>query len=138
MAASDTRPFRSQVQERAQGCCEYCHLPEEADFVNFELDHVIATQHGGATELDNLAYACMDCNKRKGPNIASIDSDTREVTALYNPRTQDWEEHFQLRVDGTIDGLTPSGRATVQLLGFNDPGRMQERVALRARNNHLH
>ena len=138
MAASDTRPFRAQVRERAQGRCEYCRLPEEADFVSFEIDHVIATQHGGVTELGNLAYACLDCNKHKGPNIASLDPDTREVTPLYNPRTQDWEEYFQLGEDGTIVGLMPAGRATARLLEFNDPERVQERVALQTRSTRLH
>ena len=130
MATSDARPFRSQVQGRAQGRCEYCRLPEEADFARFEIDHVIASQHGGTTELGNLAYACLDCNKRKGPNIASVDPHTHEATLLYNPRTQVWEEHFQLRDDGTIIGLTPGGRATVRLLEFNDPERVQDRVVI--------
>ncbi len=138
MATPDTRPFRSQVCERAQGRCEYCRLPEEADFVRFELDHVIATQHGGATELGNLAYACLDGNTRKGPNIASLDPHIHEVTLLYNPRAQDWEDHFQLREDGTIAGLTPAGRATVRLLDFNDPDRAQERVHLEATRKRLH
>lgn len=44
MATPDTRPFRSQAQARAQGRCEYCRLPEAADFASFEVDHVIATQ----------------------------------------------------------------------------------------------
>jgi len=36
--AADIRTLRSQVQERAQGCCEYCLLPEAADLVRYELD----------------------------------------------------------------------------------------------------
>lgn len=138
MTMPDTRPFRSQVQGRAQRRCEYCRLPEEADFASFEIDHVIASQHGGATELGNLAYACLDCNKRKGPNIASVDPDTREATLLYNPRTQVWEEHFQLHTDGKIVGVTREGRATARLLEFNGLERVQERVALQMRNARLH
>ncbi len=66
MPPTHIRPLRVQVQERAQGCCEYCLLPEVADLVRYELDHVIAEQHGGQTALDNLAYACLDCNKTQG------------------------------------------------------------------------
>lgn len=122
--------LRTEVIERAQGWCEYCHLPEEVGFAPYEIDHVIAEQHGGKTESDNLAYACMICNKRKGPNIASIAPDTGMIVPLYNPRKQKWEEHFQLRHDGTIMGLTPEGRATASLLEFNSSERVQERRGL--------
>ena len=50
MATSDSRALRGQVRERAEGRCEYCLLPEDADLVRFEVDHVIAEQHGGKTE----------------------------------------------------------------------------------------
>jgi len=109
MATADTRALRPQVRDRAQGCCEYCQLPEEEDFVRYEVDHVIAEQHGGKTALDNLAYACLDCNKRKGPNIASLDPNTHLLTPLYNPRIQKWDDHFQLNTEGTISGLTAEG-----------------------------
>jgi len=138
MATADPRALRLHVRERAQGRWEYCRLPEDADFVGFELDHVIANQHGGATESGNLAYACLDCNKRKGPNIASIDPQSGQLTPLYNPRTKKWEEHFQFNADGTISGQTLAGRATVRLLEFNDPERVQERVALQAGRAKLH
>ena len=88
MSTADTRVLRSQVHERAQGRCEYCHLSEEADLVRYEVDHVIAEQHGGETALENLAYACLDCNRQKGPNIASLDPQTNELTPLFNPRAQ--------------------------------------------------
>ncbi|MBI3797000.1 MAG: HNH endonuclease [Deltaproteobacteria bacterium] len=138
MATPDTRALRLQVRDRAQGRCEYCRLPEEADFVPFEIDHIIASQHGGATESGNLAYACLDCNKRKGPNIASFDPQSRQLTPLYNPRTQKWEEHFRFNADGTISGQTSEGRATARLLEFNNPERTQERVALQAGRARLH
>ena len=70
MSPADTRALRPHIRARAQGRCEYCHLPEEADFAQYEIDHIIAEQHGGQTALENLAYACFDCNKHKGPNIS--------------------------------------------------------------------
>lgn len=130
MSTADTRALRPQVRERAQAHCEYCHLPEEADFARYEVDHVIAEQHGGKTELENLAYACFDCNKQKGPNIASLDPQTGALAQLFNPRTQKWNDHFRLSDDGTIPGLTPEGRATVRLLKLNDPERVQDRYRL--------
>jgi len=130
MSTTDTRALRPQVRERAQGCCEYCHLPEEADFASYEVDHIIAEQHGGLTELGNLAYACFECNRYKGPNLTSIDPQTDEVTLLFNPRTQKWDDHFRLNDDGTITGLTAAGRTTVRLLRLNDSERVQDRAGL--------
>ncbi|MGH7965911.1 MAG: HNH endonuclease [Candidatus Binatia bacterium] len=130
MSTADTRTLRPQVRDRAQGRCEYCHLPEEVDFVRYEVDHVIAEQHGGKTDLDNLAYACFECNRQKGPNLASLDPQTGERAWLYNPRTQNWADNFRLDDSGTISGLTAEGRATVSLLAFNDPERVQDRKEL--------
>jgi hypothetical protein len=40
---------------------------------------------------------------------------------LFNPRTQNWFEHFRWSEDGLrIIGLTPSGRATVGALHLSD------------------
>jgi hypothetical protein len=122
--------LRSEVAIRAQQRCEYCQLPEEYSFISYEVDHVIAEQHGGETELKNLAYACMICNRKKGPNLTSIDPQTNEITILFNPRKQQWSDHFQLNEDGALIGRTAAGRTTIRLLKLNDPERIQERVGL--------
>ena len=127
---STSLALRSTVKDHAQGRCEYCHLPEEVGFARYEVDHVISEQHGGKTEQENLAYACMVCNKRKGPNLSSIDPETGERAWLYNPRTQQWDDHFQLNREGTIIGLTAEGRATAFLLVFNDFERVEDRREL--------
>ena len=82
--------------------------------------------------LDNLALACLPCNRHKGPNIASIDPETSQLAALFNPRTMAWHEHFQW-VGARIEPLTPEARVTVRVLRLNDPPRLREREALRAR-----
>jgi homogentisate 1,2-dioxygenase len=122
--------LRIAVAERAQNACEYCHLPEGLGFTQYEVDHVIAEQHGGNTDPNNLAYACIICNRHKGTNLASIDPQTGERAWLYNPRTQLWHEHFQLNHDGIINGLTEAGRATIFLLEFNTVGRIDDRREL--------
>jgi hypothetical protein len=119
--------LRRAVAERAQRRCEYCGVPDSATFLPHEPDHVIAIQHGGETTFENLAYACFECNRLKGPNLSSLDPDTRSVATLYNPRIERWIEHF--RWDGaTIAGLTATGRATAALLRFN----LEERVRFRS------
>jgi hypothetical protein len=44
-----------RVRERAGRMCEYCRLPESLYTGPFEIEHVIAKQHGGPTSLRNLA-----------------------------------------------------------------------------------
>jgi hypothetical protein len=63
---------------------------------------------------------------KKGPNIASIDPNTRLVSALYHPRRHAWREHFAV-AEATIIGLTAEGRTTVELMDMNN----EERVRLR-------
>jgi hypothetical protein len=93
-----------------------------------QIDHVRAEQHAGMTVFDNLALACTDCNRYKGPNLSSIDPDSNQGAWLFNPRRDLWQEHFSL--DGAfIRGLSPTGRATAFLLRFN----AEERVRLRLR-----
>lgn len=111
---------RQQVIDRAGGVCEYCHLPQSAYPVPFEIDHIIAVQHQGKTVLSNLALACLNDNGHKGPNVAGIDPITRKLTRLFNPRRHQWHHHF--RYDGPIlAGKTAIGRTTIVVLAMNDP-----------------
>jgi hypothetical protein len=88
------------------------------------------TSYRGSTvatgDLSGLALACDRCNAHKGPNLTSIDLDTRTVAALFNPRGDAWSDHFVVR-GGHILGLTPTGRATVRLLTMNAPRRVELR-----------
>jgi hypothetical protein len=87
---------------------------------SFQIDHIIAEQHGGATVLENLALACTHCNKYKRPNVAGIDPQAGEVTRLFHPRRDRWKDHF--RWDGVeLLGTTAIGRATVHVLNINAP-----------------
>jgi HNH endonuclease len=119
--------LRRSVAERAQHYCECCGVPDTATFIPHEPDHVIAFQHGGTMTLENLAYACFECNRFKGPNLASRDLMTGAVTPLYHPREQRWTDHFNWQ-DATIEPLTATGRATVFLLRLNLEDRMRFRA----------
>lgn len=120
--------LRRQVQERAQGRCEYCLVHEEDMYYPHEADHIIAEKHGGPTSLDNLAWACFYCNRYKGSDLASVDPISKKIVFLFHPREQRWSRHFRLN-GALIEGITSSGRATAALLHLNDP----ERVAFRLR-----
>ena len=94
-----------------------------------ETQAVIAVKHGGHRVAENLALCCSLCNRYKGSDIASIDPETGELTPLFHPRVDRWEEHFQV-CDGVIVGLTLKGRATARLLRMNRSTRIKERQLL--------
>jgi hypothetical protein len=117
------------VRERANFCCEYCRHPERFSSIPFEIDHVVAEQHGGKTAGSNLALACFADNHHKGPNLAGIDPKTGKRAWLFNPRRQKWERHF--RWSGPVlVGRTAVGRATIFALQINAPHRIAQRAAL--------
>lgn len=130
MTSSIPAHLRRLVIERAGECCEYCLLhQDDTALFNHEVDHIIAEKHIGQTVANNLAFACFDCNRYKGSDIASIDPDTGKVTPLFNPRQQVWTDHFILE-GPLIIPLTAEGRATVQLLRLNTEQRVRRREGL--------
>jgi hypothetical protein len=121
-----SRELRRQLDELAHDCCEYCLLHRSSSLFSFQPDHIIAEKHDGETSLDNLALSCVVCNRNQGSDISSIDPATRQLTPLFNPRTQIWADHFEL--DGVfIVPLTAIGRVTVRILGLNDADRLERR-----------
>ncbi len=118
--------MRRAVIERAQACCEYCLLGANDGVFAHEVDHILSEKHRGQTDLNNLCFACFECNRHKGSDIASLDVDTNTITPLYNPRLDRWSDHFRL-VNAWIEPLTAIGRVTTYLLQMN----AEEQLALR-------
>ncbi len=120
--------LRAAVRQRAAERCEYCHrLQADSPLISFHIEHIVARKHDGSEQLDNLALACPDCNLRKGSNLTGIDPDSSSVTRLFDPRVQNWDEHFVwegLR----IVGQTAIGRTTVRVLDLNSPARLRLRL----------
>ena len=50
---------RRLVRQRADGRCEFCHLPHVWSRVPFEIDHFTPGKHRGRTVQGNLALACI-------------------------------------------------------------------------------
>lgn len=122
--------LRRLVRERARERCEYCRLTQADDAVfAFQIEHILARQHGGGDDESNLALACFHCNRHKGPNLAALDPDTNQMTRLFHPRQDSWDEHFRT-VGAVITGRTAIGRATVRLLKMNASLRLDLRTEL--------
>ncbi|MEJ7708340.1 MAG: HNH endonuclease signature motif containing protein [Pyrinomonadaceae bacterium] len=118
------------VIERAQGCCEYCLLHQDDTQFAHQIDHLIAIKHGGQTDRDNLALACLKCNRYKGSDLTAIDPVDGVIVQLFNPRVQAWREHFALDGARLLVGFTQTGRATAALLRMNDRSRLMQRRRL--------
>jgi len=121
---------RQLIRDRANQCCEYCRIAQEYLLSKFQIDHIIPLKHGGLDTLENLCLACLECNGYKGPNVAALDPDTGDATKLYDPRQQIWDEHFHINSDGMLEGLTPEGRTTINVLRINDKKRVKLRRVL--------
>lgn len=129
MSSDVPASLRQLVAERAAHRCEYCLLPQAVALHQHEPDHIVPRQHGGETHENNLALACLRCNRYKGPNVGSFDPLTGVLVPLFNPRTHAWASHFEW--DGaTIRPLTPEARVTVRILRLNDADRVAERQRL--------
>ncbi|MDB6118043.1 MAG: endonuclease [Verrucomicrobiaceae bacterium] len=119
--------MRAFVRNRAKNRCEYCLLHQsDSPLAPLHIEHIRPRKHGGSDEPDNLCLACIDCNLRKGSNLTGIDPATDLVTALFNPRKDLWNEHFEWK-GVHVAGLTTSGRTTVQVLDLNSEDRLDLR-----------
>jgi 5-methylcytosine-specific restriction endonuclease McrA len=87
---------RRLVRARAGNACEYFGLHQEhSPLASLQIEHIISRKHGGGDEPENLALACIDCNLAKGTDIAGFDPESGQITNLFHPRQQLWDEHFQ-------------------------------------------
>lgn len=62
-----TQAKRREVRERDDETCQYCgcHAPDG------HVDHERSRADGGTNRIDNLVWACIPCNTRKGRDSAS-------------------------------------------------------------------
>ena len=112
------------VRQRSRFQCEYCHYPELLSSAPLSIDHIQPKSLGGSDDLNNLALACRRCNERRYNFTTGIDLETETEVALFNPRSQQWSDHFIWSADALqIIGRTSTGRATCNRLDLNDERR---------------
>lgn len=113
------KALRKQITEHAKGFCEYCQASQLV-IIEMEIDHIVPESAGGLTIAENLCLACVGCNHFKGNFQTGIDPQTNQIIPLFNPRTQNWVDHFRWSDNGIyLLGLTPIGRATIERLKIN-------------------
>ena len=127
-----------QVRQRADDVCEYCRLPQASQEATFHVDHVSPRSQGGPTELANLALACVTCSLRKSARTTAADPKSGNTVALFNPRTDDWSDHFAFTATWKVRGRTETGRATIEALGMNRSAIIMIRLELVLLNRFPH
>jgi len=131
VASDVSEELRAEVARRAGGCCEYCLIHEDDAGFPHQVDHILSRKHGGSSASNNLAYACVICNRLKGSDVASIDPRTGGIVRLFDPRSDRWADHFRLE-GAVIEPVSSIGSATVRLLRLNAPERTSERGLLQS------
>ena len=126
MSRRTPKALKQLIRDRAFQHCEYCGVHEDDAVLAHRPDHIVAWKHGGETIPENMAWSCFWCNAHKGTDLASIDPENGRIIRLFNPRQDNWHEHFQFQ-DGRIIPLTAIGRVTVRLLQFNRPEAVMSR-----------
>lgn len=112
--------LREEVILRASHCCEYCKSQDKYSPTSFTIDHIIPESLDGDSDSANLAYACFLCNRLKSNKIKVFDDLSEKWVPLYNPRRDNWNDHFAWNEDATlIIGTTIIGRCTVKELKLN-------------------
>ena len=126
------KALRKAIKVRAKYLCEYCLSPEYYSPDPFENDHILPFSKKGQSILENYAFACSGCNGIKYNATHAIDPATGQSVRLYNPRLDEWKDHFCWNEDFTIIiGISPIGRATVLRLKLNRESVINLRIALR-------
>jgi hypothetical protein len=119
--SSRSETLRQKVRQKAGNRCEYCLSHQDYIMGRLQIDHIQPLAKGGTDTEDNLCLACELCNQYKWVQTESVDPQSEETVSLFNPRQQQWKEHFTWNTEGTeIIGLTACGRATIAALRLNN------------------
>jgi hypothetical protein len=122
MAAYISESLRAQISDADRQRCCYCLTSEANSGIPMTHDHILPRSKEGETTFENVCLACRTCNEFKSDLTEAVDPLSGETISLFNPRTQQWSEHFEWSPDSTrIEGLTAIGRATIVALRMNNP-----------------
>ena len=111
---------KAWIRRLAKNRCGYCLSAQEYVWDILEIDHIIPLTKGGKDDEQNLWLICSTCNSSKYNKTEIFDLTIGQNIPLFNPRLQDWNQHFKWSNDGTeIIGKTAIGQATITALKLN-------------------
>lgn len=118
---SISKKLRQKVRQDFNNRCAYCLSSQAYVFDPLEIDHILPISKGGTNDEENLCLACGMCNRHKYSRVSMVDSETALEMPLFNPRKQDWHEHFAWSESGEeIIGISAIGKNTVEVLKMNN------------------
>ena len=91
--------------------CGYCGITESEAGGILTRDHFKPLTKGGRNSVDNLVYACADCNKAKGDYFGDT-----SATRLLHPLRDDLSEHLARDELGVCCALSALGAIYVRVL----------------------
>lgn len=113
--------LKTKIGKSAKNRCGYCLINQEIYPLKLEIEHILPLAEGGDDKEENLWLACRSCNSYKHKKTEAIDEISGQIVKIFNPRTQNWKEHFKFSNDKTkIIGKTEIGRVTVSALKLNN------------------
>lgn len=130
--AKISKDLDAKIRRQAKNRCGYCLNPQELLPFKLEIEHLHPQALEGKSVEENLWLACRECNAHKAIKTKAIDRLTGKTVKLFNPRKQNWREHFEFSQDfSEIIGKTACGRATVDALQMNNIYQSTARLAWR-------
>ena len=128
--AKISKDLDQKIRRQAKNRCGYCLNPQELMPFKLEIEHIHPRALDGKTIEENLWLACRECNAHKQRKSKRLKSLTGKTVKLFNPRRQNWREHFEFSQDfSEIIGKTACGRATVDALQMNNIYQTTARLA---------
>ena len=104
--------YRPWLRDEFDFRCVFCLIREQWGRVSgeFDLDHYIpvSLHPDGATDYDNLLYACSVCNAAKGSHL--IPDPNAVLTA----------REIVVHDDGTVEGINEDADRIIRVLDLND------------------
>lgn len=123
-----TAEERATLRQHFDFRCGYCGVSETDVGAELTVDHFQPTSQGGADTPDNWVYCCFACNIAKS-DYWHPDSLQRLLHPLYD----NLSEHLVEQEDGTLLGLTETGRFHIEQLRLNRPALVAHRLEKRWR-----
>jgi hypothetical protein len=123
-----TAEERAALRRRYDFRCGYCGVSETDVGAELTTDHFQPTSRDGEDTPANWVYCCFACNNAKG-DYWQPDSPQR----ILHPFHDNLSEHIREQADGTLLGLTETGRFHVQQLRLNRPALVGHRLEVRQR-----
>lgn len=121
MSPTISDDLRQRIRAASGDRCGYCRSPQYLVLGPLEIDHLTPTARGGSDAESNLWLACRMRNNYKSVQIEAPEPTSAQRVPLYNPREQQWSEHFGWSDDGTqIRGRAACVRATIIALQLNN------------------